>query len=628
MKKSAFSILSLLFAVCLGFMPLAGAGAAEIHDAAGKGDLAAVKALIEVDASLLNARDADGRTPLHWACRGVHLEVLSYLAEKGSDVNVLDLNKVAPLHSLASRNHEEGIRILLAKKADPNVLDASLYTPLTMAAERNMLKAAAALIKGGAKLEIKNDYGRTPLICCARETGSAAMARLLLDAGADVNTGDRSGATALSLAVWRGKKEMVEVLLETGAAVPASGTGARQMLVSACRKGMDRLFLHMADNGTDVAFTLASGGTLLHLAAEGGSAPIISRLLDLGLSVEKKDRNGWTPLHFASMNGWKDAAALLLDKGADINIRNVMGQTPHNVADENRKGDVKPFLAAKGADQNPIRFPVLEGDYLGQNPPEGKPELFAPGIVSSIWSLHTTAVFSPDGNEVSWAPMIWKPGRIYSDGRLLRMRRVDGRWTPPDYVPFDTEGDVPFYSLDGKRLYFMSGRPLPGVPNSAKERVWYMEKKNGDWADPTPLDPVVNDFPMHWQFSLDRNGNLYFSGSAADGFGMGDIYRALFVDGKYLKPENLGPVINSKQSEGTPFIAPDGSYLLFNRGQVLMVSFRGADGAWGEPKKLGAEYRGICPMVTPDGRYLFFTRPLGEINQAMWVRADIIDRLK
>jgi len=624
-KKTALSLSAFLFIL---FALASSALAAEIHDAAAKGDLAAVKALLEKDGALLNARDADGRTPLHWACRGVHLEVLTYLADKGADVNALDNNKIAPLHSLASRNHEEGIRLLLAKGADVNILNSSKYTPLTMAAERNLLKAAAALIKGGAKLEIKNDYGRTPLICCARETGTAAMAKMLLDAGADVNAGDRWGSTALELAVWRGKKEMVDVLLDAGAKMPSGGPAVKEGLVSACRGGMDKLFLRLEEKGADVTAEMGSGNSLLHLAAEGGSPVIIGRLLDRSLEINKKDPNGWTPLHFAAMNGWKDAVALLLDKGADINPRNLMGQTPFNVADENRKGEAKPFLAGRGADQGPAQFPVLEGDYLGQKAPGDKPEPFALGIISSIWSLHTTAAFSPDGNEVSWAPMIWIPGKIYSEGRLFRMRRIDGRWTAPEYVPFDTEGDVPFYSLDGKRLYFISGRPLPKNAGPGKERIWYMEKSNGDWADPKPLDPVVNDFPMHWQFSLDRQGNLYFPGNAAEGLGLDDIYCARFVDGKYLRPENLGPVINSDKGEGTPFIAPDGSYLLFNRDQRLMVSFRNADGTWRKPKALGSEYLGICPMVSPDGRYLFFTSPFGEINRVSWVKADIINRLK
>ncbi len=621
MKNLALLLSALLIIV-------ASVPAAEIHQAAAKGDLAAVKALVEADPSLLNAKDADGRTPLHWACRGVHVEVLSYLAEKGADVNALDNNQIAPLHSLASRDHEEGIRLLLAKGAIVDILNAQKYSPLTMAAERNLLKAAAALIKGGAKLDIKNDYGRTPLICCARETGSAAMARMLIEAGADINAVTRWEETALSLAVWRGKKETVDVLLEAGATVPTSGPEAKENLVSACRNGLDKLFLRMDEKGADISSDLSTGGNLLHLAAEGGSAVIVARLLERKLPINKKDRNGWTPLHFAAMNGWKDAVALLLDKGADMNARNLMGQTPWNVADENRKGDVKPYLAGRGADQNPTKFPVLEGDYLGQTPPGDKPELFAPGIISSIWSLHTTAAFSPDGNEVSWAPQIWVPGQIYSDGRLLRMRRVDGRWAPPEFVPFDTEGDVPFFSFDGKRLYFVSSRPLPGIPNSGKERIWYMEKSGGDWADPKPIDAVVNDFPMHWQFSMDRQGNVYFPGNAAEGLGMDDIYCARFVEGRYLRPENVGPVVNSEKSEGTPFIAPDGSYLLFNRDQVLMVSFRNEDGTWRTPKSLGAAYRGICPMVSPDGRYLFFTRPFGEINEVCWVLADIIDRLK
>ena len=55
------------------------------------------------------------------------------------------------------------------------------------------------------------------------------------------------------------------------------------------------------------------------------------------------------------------------------------------------------LLAEKGADHSEIRFPVLKGGYLGQKLPGEKPELFAPGIVSSIWGLHSTAVFLPTG---------------------------------------------------------------------------------------------------------------------------------------------------------------------------------------------------------------------------------------
>lgn len=46
------------------------------------------------------SKDKDGRTPLHWACLGVHLEVVKFLVDKGSDVNAEDSNKVVSHHLL------------------------------------------------------------------------------------------------------------------------------------------------------------------------------------------------------------------------------------------------------------------------------------------------------------------------------------------------------------------------------------------------------------------------------------------------------------------------------------------------------------------------------------------------
>ncbi len=58
-----------------------------------------------------------------------------------------------------------------------------------------------------------------------------------------------------------------------------------------------------------------------------------------------------------------------------------------------------------------------------------------------------------------------------------------------------------------------------------------------------------------------------------------------------------------------PFIAPDGSYLLFAREMDLFVSFRRPDGSWAEPASLGPEINSpaidICPQVSADGKYSF-----------------------
>lgn len=567
-----------------------------------KGDIEAVRALVERSPQLVGARDPQGLSLLHYAVYGRDAGLIEFLIDKGAKVDATD---------------------------------ASGQTPLMIAAANDRTEAAAALLKKGAALEAKNDYGRTALVLCARERGRAATARVLLDAGANIDAVDKFGAGALGLAAWRGKADLVDLLLGRGVKVPESGENWASMLGEAVSHGLTGLFGRLTAAGQDLKALDPGGDRLLQAAAAGGSAEIVDRVIDMGFSAAKADRFGWTPLHYAARDGRVEAARILLTRGAPLDALTLMGQTAYNVSQERKMAAASALLAEKGADRSDIRFPVLEGDYLGQRPPADKPELFAPGIVSSIWGLHSTAVFSPDGNEVWWAPMMTFPGEIYSRGGLLMMRRIKGRWTPPDWAPFsgpNGEDDVPFFSGDGKRLYFLSRRPLPGESERGAERVWYTDRAGAGWSEPRPLDPQVNAVDKHWQFSLEREGDLYFAGRPADSHGLSDIYVARAAGGAYGKPVNLGPAINTPEIEDTPFVAPDGSYLLFSRQFDLWMSFRERDGSWGEPVNLGPEVNSpsieLCPMLTADGRYLFFLSQRDGESHAYWVSAKVIDDLK
>jgi ankyrin repeat protein len=593
--KRTVVCLSLLFIVAATARPQ------EIFDAIRKGDVAAVKALVEKAPTLVDSRDGVSMTPLHYAALGGNLELVNYLLDKGAKIDLKS---------------------------------ARLKTPLHLAAMNDLKDAVAALLKGGAALEPKDDYLRTALILCARERGQAATGRVLIEAGADVNAVDKFGDSALDLAAWRGKREFVDLLLEKGARTPTGGERWRAGLSLTASQGLTNLFRRLTEGGQDLKALAASDTSLLAAAAAGGSAEIVGVLLDKGFDPARPDRFGWTPLHYAARDGRTEAARILVEKGAPLDARTIMGQTAYNITQERAAEAVAGLLAAKGANKSGIRFPALEGDYLGQKPPAGGAELFAPGIISSIWGLHSTAVFSPDGNEVYWAPMMTFPGEIYSRGGLLMMKRVNGRWNPPAWAPFsgpDVNDDVPFFSPDGKRIYFISSRPLPGGA-AAREGVWFADRTAAGWSDPQPLDTALNEHPMHWEFSLDKQRNLYFGGQAADSRGLDDIYLARFSGGKYETPVNLGDPINSAAGENTPFIAPDGSYLLFSRQYDLWVSFRTLGNAWSEPVKLGPEVNSrsieLCPIVTADGKYLFFVSQRDGEGHAYWVRADVIEKVR
>jgi len=574
----------------------------EIFDLLRKGDIPAVKALIEKSPQVIDVRDGNGMTPLHYAAIDGNAELINYFIDKAAKLELRDAHHKTALHLAAMNDHKD---------------------------------AVAALLKRGAALETRDDYQRTALILCARERGQAATGRLLIEAGADVNASDKFGSTALELAAWRGKSEFIDLLLEKGALVPESGPGWQGLLSQAVSQGLTKLFRRLTRGGQNLKAVDASGEWLLQSAAAGGSADIVGLLLEKGFDRAQPDRYGWTPLHYAARDGRIDAARILIDRGAPLDSRTIMGQTAYNIALERKMEAVAGLLAEKGADKSGIRFPVLKGDYLGQKMPSDKPELFGLGIISSIWGLHSTVVFSPDGNEVYWAPMVTFPGEIYSRGGLLMMKRVNEKWTAPAWAPFsgpNGEDDVPFFSADGKRIYFISRRPLPGETQRGSEKIWYADRTSAGWSQPQPLDPDVNSVDMHWEFSLDRAGNVYLGGQSPDSSGMSDIYMARSRSGKYEKPVNLGEPINSPGPETTPFIAPDGSYLLFSRQYDLWLSFRGTDGGWSGPLKLGPEINSpsveLCPVVTADGKYLFFLSQRDGESHAYWVRAEFIEKLR
>ena len=69
----------------------------------------------------------------------------------------------------------------------------------------------------------------------------------------------------------------------------------------------------------------------------------------------------------------------------------------------------------------------------------------------------------------------------------------------------------PFFSADGKQLYFQ-GFLTNNEGWDQFERFYYVEKIEESWSDPVLLDTLFNKYAVHWQFSLDRQNNLYFSG--------------------------------------------------------------------------------------------------------------------
>ncbi len=260
-------------------------------------------------------------------------------------------------------------------------------------------------------------------------------------------------------------------------------------------------------------------------------------------------------------------------------------------------------------------FPVLKGPYLGQKPPGMKPEIFAPGIVSTGYD-ECMAFSTPDGKELYF----WLYGSPHSV--ILFMKEEKGRWTKPQVAPFSGKYSAKCsLSPDGNKIIISMGSPLDGKGEPKDNwQIWIAERTDAGWSEPKNLGPPVNSENYSAAYpTLSTNGNLYFySRNRKGGMGKGDIWMSKFIDGYYTKLENLGNSINTEFAEADPFIAPNESYLIFGSDRPggygnadIYISFRRKDGSWTKAKNMGEKINTttdeICPIVTPDGKYFFFS---------------------
>ena len=270
----------------------------------------------------------------------------------------------------------------------------------------------------------------------------------------------------------------------------------------------------------------------------------------------------------------------------------------------------------------------LTGPYLGQKPPGDTAVLFAVNYLGG--DLHSGPVFSSDGREVFWSPLEG------STGHILTARMTDTGWSHPREIKFPTgppNSSEPCLSPDGTRLFFLSQE---SAATDYRENIWVATRENDGWGAPRPVSPLIYALDTHWQISVAGNGNLYFLGRSKGG---GDIYVSTFVDGTYQEPVALGCAINSEHGEGSPFIAPDESYLIFSRvdrsssrKSELFISFHTTNGTWTEAKSMDKLNRDgvheLCPTVSRDGKYLFFLRNTPDGLSPHWVSASIINEYR
>lgn len=215
-----FGFVNMAFAQ-VGPTPAEAGRYAGLHAAAHRGDVAKIRQLAG-DKALLEARDANGRTPLHVATFARQREAIRALAQAGAKLDALENDRYDAVTIASVADDEETLRVLLSLGASAKQV-TSRYdgTALIAAAHLGHDGVVRQLIAAGAPLDHVNNLHWTAAIesVVLGDGGPRHQATLkaLIDAGANLQLKDRQGNTPLQLARSRGFAAMVQMLEKAGA---------------------------------------------------------------------------------------------------------------------------------------------------------------------------------------------------------------------------------------------------------------------------------------------------------------------------------------------------------------------------------------------------------------------------
>ncbi|MBI9052971.1 MAG: PD40 domain-containing protein [Bacteroidales bacterium] len=262
-------------------------------------------------------------------------------------------------------------------------------------------------------------------------------------------------------------------------------------------------------------------------------------------------------------------------------------------------------------------FPVLSGEYLGQNQPKDSAILFAPNIVSSGLGDRDLAI-TPDGKEIFFTRNLGNLKYF----TIFHSMQQDGIWTKPEVFKYckDSKNNYtePFINADGSKLFFVSDKSQ----NEDDERnydIWVCDKdENNEWTEPYNLGEPVNTDQNEFYPTLTNDGTIYFN-HFDEKLKAEFIYRSKLVDGEYTEPEMLNENINCGRARFNAYISPDESFIIVpvygmpdSYGATdYYIVFRDQNDNWSQPMNMGEKVNSKngqewSASISPDGKYLFY----------------------
>lgn len=206
-------------------------------------------------------------------------------------------------------------------------------------------------------------------------------------------------------------------------------------------------------------------------------------------------------------------------------------------------------------------------------------------VVSTDQTVMAYTVLKPNNDKLT-------SSQKYVEEIYVSYRNIGGKWSAPQMISINSKFNVGTAGIspDGENMLI-----FVGSANNTGSIYRIKRESTNEWSQPSPLDRGINSDYLESTASISPDGKtMYFASNRPGGYGGMDLYKAeKNRDGKWDKPQNLGPVINSKYDEDAPYIHPDGKTLFFTSNglnsiggnDIFKTVYVGKK--WQEPKNMG-----------------------------------------
>ena len=328
--------------------------------AAARGDVEAVRAILEERPGWLTRVGPHGRTMLWEASHRGKLGVVEYLVERGADIDacgthytpyfveiscyciarykkrdavagyLMERGAIIDIHTAAYLGDREGVESFLRQR--PESLN-----------EGHPQHVMGDMTADGLDYPLAPTPWATPL-CYALKGGDVETVTYLIESGARIE-GIEEALFKAAAKHW----EKVRLLLENG---------ANPQKIQPVFPDEGKLFELVSSYGVSPPDVEAISARLVYLCRgdRGGNPDEVKRLLRLGADVDYRDSQGKTALHRASRAGFTVTMRILLEHGASVNIEDTKGETPlfdairSTIKNADRKTEAIRVLMEAGAD--------------------------------------------------------------------------------------------------------------------------------------------------------------------------------------------------------------------------------------------------------------------------------------